>query len=275
MSDITKIKVDGDPESSYKLFPKNREFEKRAGGNTGSQSGAQSDWSQNDATKPDYVKNRPFYTGDPVETVLVEESTVTFTEGSGLYGAQFQSTFEAKVGEAYKVYWDGATYECTCAVFDRYLAIGNLSIEGVGSDTGEPFIMMVSNGNGIEIATADTSASHTVSISGFVPGVIKIDKKYLPSPLIIDATHLPTNTSLWRELHEKIDSAYKDRREILLNVYGDNSSVLPCVSWCNDIATFIYAKHDFTNLCIYILTAFTNDGGSLVKRIIAMKEELT
>ena len=61
MSDITKIKVDGEPESSYKLFPKNREFEKRAGGNTGSHSGVQSDWNQNDDTKPDYVKNRPFY----------------------------------------------------------------------------------------------------------------------------------------------------------------------------------------------------------------------
>ena len=61
MSDITKIKVDGEPESSYKLFPKNREFEKRAGENTGSHSGVQSDWNQNDDTKPDYVKNRPFY----------------------------------------------------------------------------------------------------------------------------------------------------------------------------------------------------------------------
>lgn len=30
MSDITKIKVDGEPESSYKIFSKNREFEKRA-----------------------------------------------------------------------------------------------------------------------------------------------------------------------------------------------------------------------------------------------------
>ena len=35
MNDITKIKVNGEPESSYKLFPKNREFEKRAGGNGG------------------------------------------------------------------------------------------------------------------------------------------------------------------------------------------------------------------------------------------------
>ena len=35
MSDITKIKVDGETESSYKLFSKNREFEKRAGGSGG------------------------------------------------------------------------------------------------------------------------------------------------------------------------------------------------------------------------------------------------
>ena len=272
MSDITKIKVNGEPESSYQLYPRNNEFAKRSGGGDGS-SGVQSDWNQNDATKPDYVKNRPFYMGDPVETVLVEESTVSFADAGGPYKAQFQSTFVATVGEAYKVYWDGSAYECTCEDFNGGIVIGNLSIGGQGSDTGEPFIMIVHNGIGIEIYTADTSASHTFSISVFVPGVVKIDQKYLPSPLIIDATHLPTNNSWWRELREKIDSAYKNRREILLNVYGDNSFVLPCVSWVNDTATFIYAKNDFTNLCIYILTAFTNDGGSLVKRIIAMQEE--
>lgn len=273
MNDITKIKVDGEPESSYKLFPKNREFEKRAGGNTGSQSSVQSDWNQNDETQPDYVKNRPFYMGAPVETVLVEESTVSFADAGGPYEAQFQSTFVATVGEAYKVYWDGSAYECTCADFNGNGVIGNLSIGGQGSDTGEPFIMIVHNAIGIQIYTADTSASHTFSISVFAPEVVKIDQKYLPSPLIIDATHLPTNNSWWGELREKIDSAYKNRREILLNVYGDNSFVLPCVSWVNDTATFIYAKNDFTNLCIYILTAFTNDGGSLVKRIIAMQAE--
>ena len=98
MNDITKIKVDGELESTYKLFSKNREFEKRAGGNAGSQSGAQPDWNQNDATKPDYVKNRPFYTGDPVETVLVEESTVSFVNANGtIYLGQIQSNFEATV----------------------------------------------------------------------------------------------------------------------------------------------------------------------------------
>ena len=54
MSDITKIKVDGEPESSYQLYPRNEEFAKRA-------EDPQSDWNQSDETAPDYVKNRPFY----------------------------------------------------------------------------------------------------------------------------------------------------------------------------------------------------------------------
>lgn len=38
MNDITKIKVDGEPESSYQLYPRNEEFAKRSGGNAGSRS---------------------------------------------------------------------------------------------------------------------------------------------------------------------------------------------------------------------------------------------
>ena len=145
--------------------------------------GVQSDWNQNDETAADYVKNRPFYTGNPVETVLVEERTVSFAEYSGLYMAELTSTFEATVGETYKVYWDGAAYECNCVDFQHMPAIGNLSIVGAGSDTGEPFIMAISNGEGIAIRTADTSASHTFSISGFGTEIVKIDAKYLPDTI--------------------------------------------------------------------------------------------
>ena len=182
MNDITKIKVDGEPESSYQLYPRNNEFAKRAGGNGGDgSSGVQSDWNQNDATKPDYVKNRPFYTGDPVETVLVEESTVSFADDGGTYIAQFRSTFEATVGDTYKVSWDGAAYECACVNSnqDNILAIGNLSIIGAGSDTGEPFVIGVNNGEGISILTADTSASHTISIGRMVAQVAQMDPKYI------------------------------------------------------------------------------------------------
>ena len=139
----------------------------------------QSDWNQNDSTAADYVKNRPFYTGNPVETVLVEESTVSFSAEGGLYMGQLKSTFSATVGETYKVYWDGTVYECACIDFSGNIAIGNLSIAGAGSDTGEPFLVVVSNGKRIKIATADTSASHTFSISSNQTSIVKIPAKYI------------------------------------------------------------------------------------------------
>ena len=142
--------------------------------------GVQSDWNQNDETAADYVKNRPFYTGGPVETVLVEESTVSFAAANGAYMGELQSTFSATVGETYKVSWDGTVYECTCAIVQGLLALGNTSIMGSGSDTGEPFLIGVFNGKRIIIQTTDTSASHTISISSYAESVVKIDQKYLP-----------------------------------------------------------------------------------------------
>ena len=130
---------------------------------------------------PKYIRDM-YYTDNPVEKVLVEESTATFTENNGLYMAEFPSTFEATVGDTYKISWDGTVYECTCVSISEapFPLIGNLSIMGAGSDTGEPFLVSIANGEGIQIATTDTSASHTFSISGFVPEVVKIGEKYLP-----------------------------------------------------------------------------------------------
>ena len=148
---------------------------------SGGGGGVQPDWNQNDSTATDYIKNRPFYTGDPSETVLVEESTVSFSGSDGMYSAQIQSNFEATVGETYNVSWDGAAYECVCVNFGNSLFIGNLSIAFGGSDTGEPFLMGIANGRGIEIYTKDASASHTISISGSIAEVIQIPDKYIPN----------------------------------------------------------------------------------------------
>ena len=142
----------------------------------------QSDWNQNDDTQLDYVKNRPFYTGDPVETVLVEERTVSFVKPplGNFYSGEFESTFSATVGETYKVSWDGTTYECTC-IDGRLPLIGNLSIIGEGSDTGEPFLLAF-NLDLVRITTTDTGSSHTISISIIAEEVVKINPKYLPIP---------------------------------------------------------------------------------------------
>lgn len=147
---------------------------------TGSSGGSvQPDWNQNDSTATDYIKNRPFYTSDPVETVLVEESSVSFSGSGGMYSAQIQSNFEATVGQTYKVTWDGAVYECACVNFNDVPFIGNFSIAGFGSDTGEPFLMGINNGSRIGIYTKDASASHTISISGSIAEVTQIPDKYI------------------------------------------------------------------------------------------------
>ena len=179
MNDITKIKVDGEPESSYKLFPKNREFEKRAGGNGGSQSGVQPDWNQNDDTQPDYVKNRPFYTGDLVKTEIIPKTTVTFSEMSGLMAATWPESFDLVDGQTYTISWDGTDYVCKGILFNGALpALGNLGISQLGDDTGEPFIFM--NQSQWIVASTESATEHIISISVFAQEVVKIDEKYLP-----------------------------------------------------------------------------------------------
>ena len=245
MSDITKIKVDGEPESSYQLYPRNEEFAKRAGGGNGG-SNVQSDWNQNDETAPDYVKNRPFYTGDPVETVLVEESTVSFTNpGAGVYYATIPTTIELTAGETYKVSWDGATYECVCESIMGYSVIGNLSIMGVGADTGDPFVMTpLADDNGTEIYTKDTSASHTISISVLAEELVKIDTKYLPEYSVVYSGD-PTNWS-----KPKKQQMYDDFRsgKLVLYLYSANKICIVLsvfYSPSNGLQFVFFDSHDY------------------------------
>lgn len=144
----------------------------------------QPDWNQNDSTAADYVKNRPFYTGAPVETVLIEESTVSFSAADGVYMGRLESTFSPAVGETYKVSWDGIDYECTCIESNSILLLGNTNILfGVPDPDGEPFVIGAFNGAELRITTLDTSNSHTFSISRFAQEIVKIDEKYLPENL--------------------------------------------------------------------------------------------
>lgn len=167
------------------------------------QSGVQPDWNQNDSTAADYVKNRPFYTGDPVETVLVEESTVSFTNvSSNIYYGKILTTVELTVGNTYKVSWDGATYECDCVLVSGFPAIGNQSIISVGADTGEPFLISpLPDNSGTDIYTLDTSASHAISISTFASAeLVKIPDKYISDTfrdVVIAGSPLNWSTDDW------------------------------------------------------------------------------
>lgn len=160
------------------------------------------DWNQNDATASDYIKNRPFYTGDPVENVLVEESTVSFTNASAnIYYGAISTTIELTVGETYEVSWDGAVYECVCESVSGFPVLGNMSIMGAGADTGEPFVISpLADNRGIEIYTLDTSASHAISISFASAEVVKIPDKYISDTfrdVVIAGDPLKWSTDDW------------------------------------------------------------------------------
>lgn len=243
---------------------------------TGGNVGVQSDWNQNDNTQPGYVKNRPFYTGDPVETETIPATTVTFSKTGSVMAASWPENFDFSVGQTYSISWDGTDYVCSCNLFRDMPVLGNLAIRHMGTDTGEPFLfakqgqwMVISNDIVSDIAT-----EHSICVKTFVSNIITLEEKYLPprltAPLIIDATNLPADSSGWGELNNQIDSSYNERRDILLDLLGNGSCVLPCVSWSNSKALFLMSSSDYSKINVYILAAYVSDGGSFNERVITL-----
>ena len=167
MSDITKIKVDGEPESSYQLYPRNEEFAKRAGGNTGSQSGVQSDWNQNDEAAPDYVKNRPFYESISL-TAFLEEQQINFSSSFTIPNPIVQ-------GKTYLIHWDDTEY----------------TIEATGKDIfgdGSILIPYLEQADGLfaiegSVMDAADKGIHNVAIYTTELSLKTIDEKFIPDTI--------------------------------------------------------------------------------------------
>ena len=117
-------------------------------------------------------------------TTLMEEQQVAFTLSNGRYMAPVTNAFEIVKGQTYTVNWDGTEYECVGVVFNLMLALGNLSIMGVGPDTGEPFVYGYDTKQHAGMfATLDTAASHTISVKRIVKTVTPMAEEYLPENL--------------------------------------------------------------------------------------------
>ena len=124
-------------------------------------------------------------------TTLMEEQAVAFAlmGDAGQYAAVLPSPLEIVEGQTYTVNWDGTEYECVCVVVESIHALGNLSILGIGDDTGEPFLYA---SHEMAFATLDTSASHTISVKKIVETVTPMAEEFLPN---IPADKLPTGAN--------------------------------------------------------------------------------
>ena len=146
--------------------------------------GVQSDWNQNDETAKDYIKNRPFYTGDTVESIIYENVNASFSKSYNstyIHTEEFAYNFP-ETNKTYNIMWDGVLYTCSSENSESKL-IGNLSLIGNGNDTGEPFVMGCQDGTLI-IFTNSTAESHSISIGTEITNVIQIDRQYIPSPIL-------------------------------------------------------------------------------------------
>ena len=111
-------------------------------------SGGGADWTQNDPNGNGYVKNRPFYTTDPVETVLYENDSLELTNVSGSAGASLGAAeFAASLnGDTFTCVINGVSYEAERKNYNGYDYIGNISLHPAfsGEDTGAPYFMIIS-----------------------------------------------------------------------------------------------------------------------------------
>lgn len=233
----------------------------------------QPDWNQNDETAPDYVKNRPFYTGDPVETEIMPATTVTFAGGGGIMYAELPVNFNAVEGQTYKISWDSTDYVCTCTVVDGNQYLGNLGLFGDGDNTGEPFIFSIGSSSWIA-GSKESATEHVIAIIGYVSQIVKIDKKYIPyhSKFVVDAMHLPTDDKAWDELKTALNDAYNSVSDIFLLVDG-NGRTLKLTNRVFD--SFLFLGELIDNIMyIYELSFLYPSGGELKKYSLTTTEVL-
>lgn len=138
----------------------------------------QADYSQNDSTAKDYIKNRPFHEGEPITTefplreTLLEQQTLSDFHWSDLFGGIYIQDVSilapVTIGETYKVLWDNEEYVVTAQdtndILSNSIAFGDLSSFGLTGNN-EPFVMVWRNDALSVIPLTDTEATpHDVAI---------------------------------------------------------------------------------------------------------------
>ena len=136
--------------------------------------GAQADFSQNDSTKPDYVKNRTHWVEE--EIILDRQTMDGFSDMGGGYGLLLSYRINFSDGDDVTVYWDGTEYDFVAiqGLIGNTLPLNNLN-------NGIPFVIMkeaIDDFSGIAVTDGSTATSHEIGI--IKKTYHKLNAKYLP-----------------------------------------------------------------------------------------------
>ena len=127
------------------------------------------DWNQNDNTKPDYVKNRPFYE-ETETTSILESQQIDFSQS-------FRIPTSIVKGNTYLITWDGTDYTITAT--EKEIIAGEIYI---------PYLEQADGLFRIEDMTmfAADNGIHTVAISLVDSTTKTIDEKFIPNTIARD-----------------------------------------------------------------------------------------
>ncbi len=182
----------------------------------------QSNYTQNDSTAADYIKNRPFYS--EMGEVTYVDHTLDFAEfKEGLYLSSSASSLIIEAGETYIVVFDGTSYSCTGYIpgDGMPVCLGNASIMGAPGGNNEPFLVSVESGS-TQIGTNLTGASHTVKITGHGEVVKTLDPKFIPGGLtyIVNGAWDVNDNMTGDKTFAEIQAAHNDGKLVLFIIEG-------------------------------------------------------
>ena len=183
------------------------------------------DWNQNDPTASDYIKNRPFYTGEAVRTEIIPEQTYALSSaGSFTMYADQSGTYPYSLedGKNYIVVYNGTTYELTSSNTSGIPYVGDIG-PLLGEEATLPFAIVAGEG-ALQIIDYNGNEEATFKIDLFDSVINKIDTKYIPWSDAVGfkpPTIIPKSASLFTDNDKQ--KYYDLFLSGSLLIYSDNS----------------------------------------------------
>lgn len=185
---------------------------------------ARSDWSQNDSSKPDYVKNRICYETDVPETTICEFEHAT---DSGTIEVQLSSAIVP--GATYQIIANGATADVMADDFGIHPAAYS---DGA-------YYGFFEYGSSVAPPTAYFYPDDSVAAQAFQVKLIRpqhadvkqIDEKYISRGLVVTLRHASTSTDyqgppyLVDKTFSEILAAVRNNGRITISLYGKYNSL--------------------------------------------------
>lgn len=117
--------------------------------------------------------------------ITVTDFTLVYNDNMSVYKNETELEGVLETNSTYKITYAGNEYICSSLDIEGTVGLGNPSIIpeiAILGNTGEPFLMGYNPDSGIFVyeSIQAPEVSHSIEFSGYVSGVKKLDKKYLP-----------------------------------------------------------------------------------------------